>query len=94
MLHPGLACAQTAALAEGGNASIATRTPQGPALDVELWERLGVLTFNSNSPSTWSDMGVSWIGGTPKWMVYKGPHPIEMDDFGVPPFQETPISML
>ena len=36
-------------------------------------------------------MGVSLNGGTPKWMVYKE-NPIKMDDLGVPPFKETPIS--
>ena len=33
-------------------------------------------------------MGVSWNGGTPKWLVYKG-NPTKMDDLGVPPFMET-----
>ena len=36
------------------------------------------------------DMGVSINGGTPKWMVYRE-NPTEMDDLGVPPFQETSI---
>ena len=31
-------------------------------------------------------------GGTPKRMVYKG-NPIKMDDWGVPQFMETPISL-
>ena len=33
------------------------------------------------------------MGGTPKWMIYKE-NPIEMDDLGVPPFMETPISRI
>ena len=32
------------------------------------------------------------MGGTPKWMVYRE-NPIKMNDFGVPIFQETPISI-
>ena len=36
-------------------------------------------------------MDVSKNRGTPKWMVYNG-NPIKMDDLGVPPFKETPIS--
>ena len=36
-------------------------------------------------------MGVSENGDTPKWMVYNG-NPIQMDDWGVPPFQETSIT--
>ena len=34
-------------------------------------------------------MGVSKNGGTPKWMVYRE-NPIEMDDLGVPLFEEPP----
>ena len=37
-------------------------------------------------------LGVSKNKGTPKWMVYNG-NPIKMDDLGVPPFSETPISL-
>ena len=39
-------------------------------------------------------MGVSINGGTPKWMVYFMENPIKMDDLGVPPFMETPISWI
>ena len=35
------------------------------------------------------DLGVSWNGGTQEWMVYKGRSYLEMDDLGVPLFQET-----
>ena len=37
-------------------------------------------------------MGVSKNRGTPKWMVKIMENPIKMDDLGVPPFKETPIS--
>ena len=35
-------------------------------------------------------MEISINGGSPKWMVYRK-NPMKMDDFGVPPFVETPI---
>ena len=35
-------------------------------------------------------MGVSWNGGTPKWMVYKGQFQSKMDDLGVPPYFRKP----
>ena len=38
-------------------------------------------------------MGVSWHRGTPKWMVYNGKSHLEVDDLGVPLFQETPFSI-
>ena len=38
-------------------------------------------------------MGVSKNRGTPKWMVYNGKPPIEMDDLGVTLFSETSISI-
>ena len=38
-------------------------------------------------------MGVSKNrDGPPKWMVKIMENPIKMDDLGVPPFKETPIS--
>ena len=36
-------------------------------------------------------MGVSINGGPPKWMVYNGQSHLEIDDLGVPLFQETSI---
>ena len=46
-------------------------------------------------------MGVSYNGGTPKWMVYKGKSHLEMDVLGVPLFPgnhhiflEAPLSSL
>ena len=39
-------------------------------------------------------MGVSKNRGTPKWMVKIMENPIKMDDFGVPLFLETPMSMI
>ena len=48
---------------------------------------------NQNSCNRISSyMVVSTNGCTTKWMVCKG-HPIKMDDLGVPPFTETPISL-
>ena len=38
-------------------------------------------------------MDVSENRGTPKWMVYNE-NLIKMDDLGVPPFKETPISIM
>ena len=32
------------------------------------------------------------VGKPPKWMVKIMENPIKMDDLGVPPFKETPIS--
>ena len=50
-----------------------------------------VSSFESDVRKSINIMGVSKNRGTPKWMVYKE-NPIKMDDLGVPPFLETPIS--
>jgi hypothetical protein len=40
-----------------------------------------------------SYMGLSINGGSPKWLVYNGKSQSKMDDLGIPPFMEFPISM-
>ena len=37
----------------------------------------------------WGAQTLSINGGGPKWLVQKGKSHLEMDDLGVPPFQET-----
>ena len=48
-------------------------------------------TLENRKFSANGHMDVSKNSGTPKWMVFLMENPIKMDDFGVPPFSETPI---
>ena len=55
------------------------------AYDTESWPREGTATCPKKQ--WWIDLGISWNGGTQKWMVYHHVKShLEMDDWGVPPF--------
>ena len=64
----------------------------------ECQERFDAVSVNMFTVSGWgipTHIGVSKNrGGSPKWMVKLTENLIKMDDLGVPPFSETPITML
>ena len=50
--------------------------------------------FNTTLPACSASDGklmqrTQYMGGTPKWLVYRGKSHLGMDDLGVPLFQET-----
>ena len=65
--------------------------PRAPA---EVGKLMDWSVSTINRSNLIQHMGVSWHGGTPKWMVYNGQSHIEMDDdwgyphFGKPPYRK------
>ena len=62
--------------------------PRSSLLKIQTWGRVDAL---SERLMKWDDMGVSINGGTPKHDgLFHGKSHLEMDDLGVPPFEEPP----